>query len=1042
MQTTVLEKVKGGVAYRGYKGKGGGSARQPVEAPDSLHSVSYANVLDMLSEGPIEGLVNGLQSVYLDGTPVQNENGTLNFDGVKFDFRNGTQDQDYIPGFPAAQNTVGIGVTLVYGTPWTRAVSRKELSALRLTVGVNGLSKANTSNGDINGYRVAYEVDLQTAGGPWKTVISSAFSGKTTQQYRRSHRIELPFSVTGWAVRVRRLTPNANSATIADTTVIESITEIVDAKFRYPMTALAGIQLDASQFQSIPTRAFHIRGRIIKVPANYDPTTRTYTGTWNGVFKTAYTNNPAWVFYDLVTNDRYGLGNHIPASWVNKWALYQIAQYCDESVPDGRGGTEPRFTCNLYLQEKAEAYKVLQDLCSIFRGMVYWSAGTAVPVADMPVNDKDVVTYTQANVIDGQFTYSGTRRKDRATVAIVSYNDMTDFGRAKVVYWQDDEAVARYGVRKVELTAFGCTSESQALRLAKWVLLTAKRETRSVTFSVGLDGTLVAPGSIIRIADNLFAGKRIGGRVVSATTNEIILDGDLKTYLEDKLTITLPDGTTESRTVKVEGANYFTIDSTEYSADTTKLTADKITVEGSSTLVTVDPPFTQAPAPESVWTLESSTLKTQLFRVISVAESGGIIFEISAVQHEPGKFSAIDFDTKLDNRPVIVAPPKVQPAPTNVKITSTEVLSQGVASTTVTFSWDSAQDAIYYELQWKRDDSDWVSVPRTQATSLELPNAYRGVYVARVRAINSIATPSAWVTSLPVMIEGATPAPPKILSFFLKPIVFGIEVTWGFEQGLYTAEYTEVRYGITSDFAQSLPLSNYAYPQNTATLTGLKAGVTRYFWARIVDKFGTPGPWSEVQEGVSSSDASDILDYIGGQISETDLSQSLREEIASGGGAQVAVEEVRAELAAMYTMKVQLNANGAYHLAGIGIGVENNAGVMQSQVLVTADRFAILPATTSNVASAASPFTVENGQVFMREAFIKNASIGSAKIADWLESDAKGPNGLPVFRANMRTGQYEFNSAVSGEGRLLINNNYVRVYDAQDRLRVELGKLA
>lgn len=1033
-----MKKVNGGFSLRGYKGKGGGSARQPVESPDSLHSVSYARVLDLISEGPIEGMVNGLQSVYLDGTPLQNSQGGMNFSGVQFDVRHGTQQQDHIAGFPASENTVGVGVELRAGTPWVRAISRPELSAIRVTLGVNGLSKANTSNGDITGHRVAYAIDLQTNGGAWVEVVNSAFDGKTTSQYRRTHRIDLPQGATNWTVRVRRLTPNADSSTVSDATVIDSIAEVIDGKLRYPMSALAGIQVDASQFQSIPTRSYHVRGRIIRVPTNYDPTAGVYTGVWDGTFKTAYSNNPAWVFYDLVTHERYGLGKQIPQQWVNKWALYQIGQYCDELVPTGRGSAmERRFTCNLYLQQAGEAYSVLQDLVSVFRGMVYWAAGSAEPVADMPRDP--VYTYTQSNVVGGLFTYTGSRRKDRPTTALVSYNDPSDMYRQKVVYFQDDEAVQRYGVKKVELSAFGCTSESQALRVAKWALLTAKRETRNVNFQVGLDGTLVAPGSVIRVADGLLAGKRIGGRIVGATASEITLDSELTAYPGDTITVIMPDGTAQTRTVRIAGGETFTADTTQFTADTHQLTADRERKPGSATVVQVSPPFTEVPPPESVWAIESDYLKTQLFTVVSVSEAGKGMFDISAVQHEPGKFAAIDYGTKLDDRPITVVPAKEQAAPTAVTITSYEVVSQGVSSTTVAIAWDAPAEAVAYDVEWRRDSSDWVKAPRQQTPRLEIDNAYSGTYVARVRAVNSIEIPSLWTQSEPTAVTGLMAAPPAVVGFNAIPRVFGIRLKWGYPTGLYVADYVEIRYSESNDFATAALLGNFPYPQNVHELTGLSAGKSFFFWARIVDKNGLPGPWTAPLAGASSSDAGEILDYLDGQISETQLSQQLREEIESGGGASVEVEELKTDLAAMWTAKVQLNANGAYHLAGIGVGVENNEGILQSQVLVSADRFAILPATTSAAASAASPFVVQGGQVFIRDAVIGNASITSAKIADWLESDAVNSLGQKVWRLNMRTGEMQFNGTAGGSGRLTINNNLVQVFDGNGTLRVRMG---
>lgn len=1145
--------VRGGWSVRGYKGKGGGEARTPVESPDNLHSTSYARVLDLISEGEIVGLVNGLQSIYLDGTPLRNDNGAFNFEGVTVDVRHGTQQQDPIPGYPASENSYAVGTELKAGTPWVRSFSNRNLSAVRVTLGVNGLSKADTSNGDIKGHKVSYAIDLQTNGGAWQEVLSSSFSGKTTSQYRRTHRIDLPAGASSWSVRVRRLTPNANSGTTADTTVIDSVTEVIDGKLRYPMSALVGIQVDASQFRSIPTRAYHMRGRIIRVPSNYTPETRTYTGVWDGTFKTAYTNNPAWVFYDLVTNDRYGLGRRIPAQWLNKWTLYQIGAYCDELVPDGRGGMEPRFTCNVYLQSQGDAYRLLQDLCSIFRGIVYWAAGAAVPAADMPRDP--VYTYSQTNVIGGRFVYTGTPLKTRATVALVSYNDMTDMGRQKVVYVQDDEAVARYGIRKTEIAAFGCTSEAQAYRVGQWALLTARRETRSVSFSVGLDGTLCAPGQVIRVADSMFAGRRISGRIHAATASQVTLDSVAEVTAGDTLVVNLPSGVSQARQV------------------------GGVQEVGGKLRVDLAQPFDAAPVPESVWAVESQGLATQLFTVVSVAEGEGLTFDITAVQHDPGKFAAIDHGTRLDDRPISVVPPRVQTAPQAVAVSSYEVLTQGISRTTVVISWDAPEGALAYDVEWQRSDSEWVKAPRQRTTQFEISNAYSGTYVARVRAVNAIEGSSLWTQSQPTQVDGLMAAPPAVVGFKAVSRVFGISLSWGFPSGLHVADKTELLYSLTNDFDDAIKLSDVAYPQGTHELMGLAAGQEFYFWARIVDKNGLAGPWSAPLHGAASSDAAPILDYISGQINKSalaeelrtpiehaeqaassavkdaekqaeallrdiisgertrtdaaealafarsELSASIREglqaeaqqrtqlaaqfgqslaavqqelttlsaadaaealarqqlaaqlgqgldavqaavlseqqarvsDVASLAGqittvqtaagdadakAQTALQAISTtdgKLAATMSFRVQLNANGAYHFAGFGLGVENSGGVLQSQFLVTADRFAILPAATSAAAQAASPFVVENGQVIMRSAFIGNASITSAKIADWLESDAVNSLGQKVWRLNMRTGEMQFNGSTGGNGRLTINNNLVQVFHPNGALAIRMG---
>ncbi|KGG90514.1 hypothetical protein P368_15810 [Comamonas thiooxydans] len=803
--------MRGGWSLRGYKGKGGGGgARQPVEAADSLHSTSYARVLDLLSEGEIAGLVNGLQSIYLNNTPLANADGSFNFAGVTADFRAGFQTQDPIPGFPSAESPVAVGVELKAATPWVRSILNRNLSAVRVTLGVDGLSKANTENGDISGHTVNYAIDLQTDGGAWVEVLAAAFTGKTTQQYRRTHRIDLPTAVTSWTLRVRRITPNANSNTVADTTVIESITEVIDAKLRYPMSALVGLQVDASQFRgSVPTRAYHCRGRIIRVPSNYDLVMRSYAGIWDGTFKSAYSNNPAWVFYDLATNDRYGLGKRIPAGWINKWSLYQIGVYCDGMVSNGRGGVEPRFTCNAYLQSRGDATRVLQDLCSIFRGMVYWAAGAAVPVADMPRDP--AVTYSQADVIDGRFSYSGSRLKDRHTVALVSYNDMTDFGRQKVFPYQNDAAVARYGIRKVEISAFGCTSEAQAQRVGQWAVLTAQRETRSVSFSLGLKGTLCSPGQVIEIADSAFAGRRMGGLVKSATAAKVVLDAPVTARAGDSITVMLPSGVAQSRRIAylemIDGAQH----------------------------VSVNPAFDAAPVTESSWAISTADVATQLFTVLSVTEGTGpgLTFDVSAIQHEPGKFAAIDQGALLPERPVSVVPAQVLPTPIGVTVGAHSVTAgDGTISTTVTAAWQAVAGAAFYDVEWSRSQSDWVRMPRTALTVVDIPNAYTGDYLVRVRAISAIDNVSAWGYSAATPVA-ATALPPRNYDTFMVA-----EMPSGMRQ--YSFAYTtqsppadlagaEIRYILGSpvniDWQQMRPLDDGGYYTNSFESTKPEAGL-------------------------------------------------------------------------------------------------------------------------------------------------------------------------------------------------------------------------
>ncbi|QTC00241.1 DUF1983 domain-containing protein [Alcaligenes sp. SORT26] len=835
--------VSGGYSIKGHKGGkgGGGSTRTPVEDEDNLHSIAYASIIDLISAGPIHGFANAdnpLRSVYLDNTPIENEDGSLNFQDVQMEFRAGTQDQRYIPGFPAVEASSGVNVELRSDQPFTRSIQNIHISAVRVGLSVRGLKRQSATTGDISGYRVEYAIELSTDNSAFTEVLRAAFDGKTTQQYARSHRIDLPRAQTGWTVRVRRITENSSNSTVSDVTFVDSITEVTDAKLRRPMSACVGLRVNAKQFQSIPSRAFDLYLRVVRVPSNYDAWTHTYAGSWDGTFKMSWTNNPAWVFYDLATNACDGLGHLLPASWLDKWALYQIAQYCDEQVPDGKGGSEPRFSCNVYLQDKAEAWRVLQDLASVFRGIAYYAQGSVLAVADMP---RDAVyTYSNANVIDGIFQYSGSSLATRHTVALVSWNDETDMGRAKVEVLEDPDGIARYGVRQLELTAFGCTSQGQAQRIGRSALFTSRMETETVTFAVGLTGTLAQPGQVIEIADSHLAGRRIGGLIRSATNAVVTLDAPVRVSVGDRLTVVLPDGVSQSRPIIVQ----------------TGQTSETQTLQ-------VDPPFSQTPETEAAWSISSTELATQKYRVLSVAEDGDLQYTIHAVQYVDGKHAAIDYETRVEVPPLSVTPPPVQGIPANVLISSYHVIDQGQARHNALVSWDSVPNAVAYEVQWRRDHSEWVVVPRTGSTSIEIPNIYAGNYIARVRAINVLDVSSLWGTSALTELNGKLAAPSPVKSLRTASMPWGIRVQWGFPSDPNIVERTEIRYSPTQDFAKAVKAGEFAYPTDSFEQTGLALTTRHFFWARLIDKNGTPGPWfpEESQPGVLGEPVSKAGDY-------------------------------------------------------------------------------------------------------------------------------------------------------------------------------------
>lgn len=844
-----------GTDILGAGGKSSTNARTPVETPDSLHSISYAKVLDLISEGEIRGLVAGNQSIYLNEVPIQNSDGTFNFNGVRIETRSGTQDQDYIPGFPSVENEIGVGVEL-RDTPVVRAASGQTLSAVRIRFGVPALQRQNTENGDTEGYAVEYAIDLSTDGGAFSTVLSNAFRGKTTTEYQRSHRIDLPPG-NQWQARIRRLTPNANSSTVADTVNVISMTEIIDVKMRYPNCALAAIQTDGSQFQGKPTTAYRIWGRIIRVPSNYDPIARTYTGVWDGTFKSAWTNNPAWVFFDMVTNDRFGLGDRIPLDWVNRYRLYEIAQYCDQLVSDGMGGLEPRFTCSLYLQTRESAHKVLQDLASMFRGISFYAAGQIMASADMPKDP--VYTYSQANVVDGKFTYTGSGSKARHTVALVSWSDPDDFGRQKVEPVQLQEGIARYGVNQIEVTAFGCHSKSQAQRVGLHILYSENLETETVNFAVGLDALNCMPGDVIQVADAKRAGRRNSGRISAAAASSLTLDVvPPSMQAGDLLRATLPDGKTEARTISA--------------------------VNPETRVVTVSAPWSAIPVVQSIWATESTDLVMQQFRVISITEEEGLTYRVTALQHRPDKFAAIDDGTRLEPPPISIVPPSVQPPPANVRLSSHVVIDQGIATPVLTIEWDAADKAIAYDVEWRRDDLNWVRVGRVGTASAEVRGVYAGKYLARVRAVNALNAVSQPALSVLTDIQGKTEPPPALTSLTAASVVFGIQLAWAFPPGATDTQRTEIWRSAGPNLENATKLGDFAYPQNRHRLDGLAAGAKFYFWGRLVDRSGNIGPWYPAGAGVVGEASTDVTEYdayFSGLINKSALGRELLSEIES-----------------------------------------------------------------------------------------------------------------------------------------------------------------
>ncbi len=958
-------------------GKGSSKGHTPREAKDNLKSTQLLSVIDAISEGPVEGPVEGLKSVLLNSTPVLDTEGNTNISGVTVVFRAGEQEQTPPEGFESSGSETVLGTEVKYDTPITRTITSANIDRLRFTFGVQALVET-TSKGDRNPSEVRLLVQIQRNGG-WVTEKDITIKGKTTSQYLASVVVgnlpPRPFNI-----RMRRMTPDSTTDQLQNKTLWSSYTEIIDVKQCYPNTALVGVQVDSEQFGSQQvSRNYHLRGRILQVPSNYNPQMRQYSGIWDGTFKPAYSNNMAWCLWDMLTHPRYGMGKRLGAADVDKWALYVIGQYCDQSVPDGFGGTEPRITCNAYLTTQRKAWDVLSDFCSAMRCMPVWNGQTLTFVQDQP-SDK-VWTYNRSNVVmpdDGApFRYSFSALKDRHNAVEVNWIDPNNGWETATELVEDTQAIARYGRNVTKMDAFGCTSRGQAHRAGLWLIKTELLETQTVDFSVGAEGLRHVPGDVIEICDDDYAGIRTGGRVlaVNSQTRTLTLDREITLPSSGTTLISLVDGQGSPVSVEVQSVT-----------DGVKVKVSRVP---------------DGVAEYSVWGLKLPTLRQRLFRCVSIRENDDGTYAITAVQHVPEKEAIVDngahFDGDQSGTVNGVTPPAVQHLTAEVTADSGEYQ--------VLARWDTPKVvkgvSFLLRLTVTADDGSerLVSTARTTETTYRFRQLALGRYTLTVRAVN------AWGQQgdpASVSFRIAAPAAPSRIE--LTPGYFQItatphlavyDPTVQFEFWFSEKRIADIRQVETT--ARYLGTALYWI----AASINIKPGHDYYFYVRSVNTVGKSTFVEAV--GQPSDDASGYLDFFKGEIGKTHLAQELWTQIDNGQLApdlaeirtsitgvsneitqtvnkkledqSAAIQQIQKvqvdtnnNLNSMWAVKLQQMQDGRLYIAGIGAGIENTPDGMQSQVLLAADRIAMINPANGNT----KPMFVGQGdQIFMNEVFLK-----------------------------------------------------------------------
>ncbi|EFC6516078.1 host specificity protein J [Escherichia coli] len=928
-------------------GKGGGKGHTPVEAKDNLKSTQMMSVIDAIGEGPVEGPVKGLQSILVNKTPLTDTDGNPVIHGVTAVWRAGEQEQTPPEGFESSGAETGLGVEVTKAKPVTRTITSANIDRLRVTFGVQSLVQT-TSQGDRNPASVRLLIQLQRNGN-WVTEKDVTINGKTTSQFLASVILDnlppRPFNI-----RMVRETADSTTDQLQNRTLWSSYTEIIDVKQCYPNTAIVGLQVDAEQFGGQQmTVNYHIRGRIIQVPSNYDPEKRTYSGIWDGSLKPAYSNNPAWCLWDMLTHPRYGMGKRLGAADVDKWALYAIGQYCDQRVPDGFGGTEPRMTFNAYLSQQRKAWDVLCDFCSAMRCMPVWNGQTLTFVQDRP---SDVVwPYTNSDVVVDDngvgFRYSFSALKDRHTAVEVNYTDPQNGWQTSTELVEDPEAILRYGRNLLKMDAFGCTSRGQAHRAGLWVIKTGLLETQTVDFTLGSQGLRHTPGDIIEICDNDYAGTLTGGRILS-------IDAASRTLTLDR-EVTLPE--TGTSTVNL--------------------------INGSGKPVRVD--ITAHPAPDriqvsalpdgvetyGVWGLSLPSLRRRLFRCVSIRENTDGTFAITAVQHVPEKEAIVDNGASFEPQSGTlnsVIPPAVQHLTVEVSASDGQYLAQA--------KWDTPRvvKGVSFSLRLtsgRGDDSRLVTTAITADTAHRFSGLPPGEYTLTVRAINSYGQQGEPATTMFRIDAPAAPATIELIPGYFQitavPKLAVYDPTVQFEFWFSEQQIADIRQVETS--ARYLGTALYW----TAASINIKPGHDYYFYIRSVNTVGKSAFVEAV--GRASDDAEGYLNFYKGLINKTHLGKELLEnaELTEDNASRLEAfskewKDANDKWNAMWGVRIEQTEDGKHYVAGLGLSMEDTEDGKLSQFLVAANRIAFIDPANGNETPM---FVAQGNQIFMNDVFLK-----------------------------------------------------------------------